>query len=202
VYGDCVYVNEAGEVLGNYPSRDFDYEKLVMFAEDFIPQPGAFLRRDAAERVNLLDENLHFVMDYDLWLRLGMRARLKYLRGEMARARLHGGAKTSSSAPRFGEELASVFERLVVHPDFPSALSVKKNVILANAYIHAASYCFWGGETRRARLYLARAWRQTPYPRNHSFWRIGLFSLAGGLGWRLAEWLHGNPFRLQRGVLK
>jgi glycosyltransferase involved in cell wall biosynthesis len=48
VYGDCVYVNEAGDVLGNYPSGDFDYEKLAVFAEDFIPQPGAFLRRDGA----------------------------------------------------------------------------------------------------------------------------------------------------------
>jgi hypothetical protein len=141
-------------------------------------------------------------MDYDLWLRLGAHARLKYLRGEMARARLHGGAKTLSSAPRFGEELALVFERLVSQPGFTKTLLSEKRVILANAFIHAASYCFWGGEVRRARHYLARAWRQTPFPRNHSFWRLGLFSLGGRLGWRMAEWLHGNPFRLERGLLK
>jgi glycosyltransferase involved in cell wall biosynthesis len=202
VYGDCVYVDEAGNALGNYPVGEFDYEKLVLLAEDFVPQPGTFLRRESVERVGMLDESLHFVMDYDLWLRLGTRARLKYLRGEMSRARLHGGAKTLSSAPRFGEELASVFERLVASPDFPRTLSPKIKSILGNAFIHAASYCFWGGETRRARHYLARAWRQTPFPQNRSFWRLGLFSLGGRLGWRLAERLHGNPFRLERGLLK
>lgn len=202
VYGDCIYIDEAGRVLGKYPAEDFDYEKLVTRAEDFIPQPGVFLRREAVERAGMLDESLHYVMDYDLWLRMGMRARLQYLRNEMARARLHGGAKTLSSAPRFGEELARVFERLVSHPEFPPALSSQKHTILCNAFIHAASYCFWGGETRRARHYLACAWRQMPFPRNRSFWRLGLFSLAGRPGWRLAERLHGNPFRLERGLLR
>ncbi|HSQ39034.1 MAG TPA: glycosyltransferase family 2 protein [Anaerolineales bacterium] len=202
VYGDCVYVNEAGDVLGDYPSRAFDYGRLVELAEDFIPQPGTFLRRGWVERVGGLDESLHFVMDYDLWLRLGMVARLEYLPVEMARARLHGGAKTAASAPRFGDELASVFLRLVEHPDFPADLSARRKIILANAYIHAASYCFWGGETRRARQYLFRAWQQKPYLRNRSFWRLWLFSLGGKAGWRLAERLHGNPFRLQQGLLR
>lgn len=202
VYGDCIYIDEAGAALGKYPAEEFDYEKLVLRAEDFIPQPGAFLRREWAERVGMLDERLHFVMDYDLWLRLGMRAPLKFLRGEMARARLHRGAKTLASAPRFGDELASVFSRLVTQDNFPASLQAQKNIILANAFVHAASYCFWGGETRRARFYLARAWREKPFLKSRSFYRLFLFSLAGKLGWRLAERLRGNPFRLETGWLR
>jgi glycosyltransferase involved in cell wall biosynthesis len=202
VYGDCVYIDERGAELGKFPSEDFKYEKLVLLAEDFIPQPGVFLRREWVERSGLLDENLHFVMDYDLWLRLGMHAPLKFLRGEMARARLHRAAKTLASAPRFGDELASVFSRLTAQPDFPSNLAAQKNIILANAFVHAASYCFWGGETRRARFYLARAWRETPFLKSRSFYRLLIFSLAGKLGWRLAERLHGNPFRLETGLLR
>ncbi|MBI5934052.1 MAG: glycosyltransferase [Chloroflexi bacterium] len=202
VYGDCAYIDEAGAALGKYPAEEFDYEKLVLRAEDFIPQPGVFLRREWIERVGVLDENLHYVMDYDLWLRLGMRAPLKYLRGEMARARLHRGAKTLASAPRFGDELASVFSRLAGRQDFPPKLAEQKNIILANAFVHAASYCFWGGETRRARFYLGRAWRETPFLKSRSFYRLALFSLAGKLGWRLAERLRGNPFRLETGWLR
>jgi glycosyltransferase involved in cell wall biosynthesis len=202
VYGDCVYIDEAGAALGKYPAEEFDYAKLVLRAEDFIPQPGVFLRRAWAERVGLLDENLHYVMDYDLWLRLGMRAPLKFLRGEMARARLHRAAKTLASAPRFGDELASVFSRLTAQPDFPPNLAAQKNIILANAFVHAASYCFWGGETRRARFYLARAWNETPFLKSRSFYRLLIFSLAGKLGWRLAERLRGNPFRLETGWLR
>jgi hypothetical protein len=141
-------------------------------------------------------------MDYDFWLRLGMRAPMVYLPQKVAFARLHGGAKTVSSAPKFGEELAAVFSRLVMQPDFPNHLEQQKNVILSNAFIHAASYCFWGGETRRARHFLSRTWKETRFPRSRSFWRLLLFSLAGKMGWRLAERLHGNPFRLETGVLR
>ena len=202
VYGDCDFIDEKGQHLGKYPSHPFDYDQLVWRAEDFIPQPGSFIRSGWAKRVGMLDENLHFVMDYDLWLRLGMRARLEYLPKKMAFARLHGGAKTLSSAPLFGEELALVFLRLMDHPDFPAHLKQHRNSILANANIHSASYCFWGGETARARYYLFRAWQQTPMIRVRSFWLLLLFSLAGRAGWRLAERLHGNPFRLESGLMR
>jgi hypothetical protein len=187
--------------MGKYPSKPFDYNQLVQLTEDFIPQPGTFLRSKWVKRMGMLDENLHYVMDYDLWLRLGMRARFEYLPMGMALARLHGGAKTLSSAPLFGEELASVFLRLVEHPDFPVQLKQQRDSILAYAYVHAASYCFWGGETARARHYLIRAWQQTPFIRVGSFWRLLVFSMAGRIGWRLAERLHGNPFRLEKGLM-
>ena len=202
VYGDCVYIDEGGHPKENYPSRSFDYTSLVVTTENFIPQPGTFLRRKWVERVGMLDETLHYVMDYDLWLRMGMYASFIYLPREMSRARLHAGAKTLASVPRFGEELARVFARLVDHADFPPALRRQRNVILSNAFIHAASFCFWGGVPRCALQYLSRAWQRTPLPRSRSFWLLLLFSLAGRVGWRLAERLHGNPFRLERGWLR
>jgi glycosyltransferase involved in cell wall biosynthesis len=201
VYGECDYIDEKGRNLGKYPSKPFDYSQLVQLTEDFIPQPGTFLRSKWIQKMGMLDEDLHYVMDYDLWLRLGMRARFEYLPIGMALARLHGGAKTMSSAPLFGEELASVFLRLVDHPDFPVQLNKQRDSILAHAFIHAASYCFWGGEIARTRHYLMRAWRQTPFIRVGSFWRLLFFSLAGRIGWRVAERLHGNPFRLEKGLM-
>ena len=202
VYGDCAYINEDGQPVGKFPSRPYDYNQLVQFCEDFIPQPGTFLRRAQVEQLGMLDEDLHYVMDYDLWLRLGMYARLEYLPEEAAQARLHIGAKTVSSASNFGHELVSVFLRLVQHPDCPSPLLQQKDMILANAFIHAASLCFWGGEMRMVRDYLYRAWRHNPLPKGCTFWRLLAFSLAGRVGWRLAERLHGNPFRLEHGMLR
>jgi glycosyltransferase involved in cell wall biosynthesis len=202
VYGDCDYIDEKGQYLGAYPSQPFDYDRLVRLTEDFIPQPGAFIRREWVKKVGMLDEKLHFVMDYDLWLRLGMRARLEYLPIKMSYARLHGNAKTLSSAPLFGEEFAAVFLHLFENPEFPDHLIPHKGSILTNAYVHAASFCFWGGETARARYYLLQAWKQTPFLRVRSFWRLFLFSLAGRVGWQLAERLHGNPFYIGKGVAK
>jgi glycosyltransferase involved in cell wall biosynthesis len=197
VYGDCEYIDGTGRHLGDYPSQPFDYDQLVQLTEDFIPQPGTFLRNMWVQKAGMLDESLHYVMDYDFWLRLGLHARMQYLPHKMSLARMHGGAKTHLSTPRFGEEMALIFTRLVDRPDLPDNLALKRRIVLANAFIHAASLCFWGGETRRARHFLVRAWKQTPFPRSRSFWRLFLFSLAGRLGWRLAERLHGNPFRFE-----
>lgn len=195
IYGKCDYVDKAGVFMTEYPSQPYDYDKLVLLAEDFIPQPGTFIRKSSLDQSGMLDENLHFVMDYDLWLRLGKHWRFDYIPHKMSCARLHGKAKTSSSAPRFGDELAKVFTRLVDDPNLPAHLINRRKTILSNAYIHAASYCFWGGATSRARLYLGKSWRHTPFLTNRSFWRLLLFSLGGKLGWKLAELLHGNPFR-------
>lgn len=200
IYGDCDYIDEEGNHLTKYPSRSFDYDRLVLYAEDYIPQPGTFIRKKWLEKAGMLDENLHFVMDYDLWLRLGMRSKLIYIPKKTSFARLHGAAKTASSAPLFGEELASIFCRLVDDPGLPTHLKNQRKIILSNAYLHAASYCFWGGETSRARFFLHKAWVRTPFPKSRSFWRLLFFSLAGRAGWKSAEILHGNPFHPRKGM--
>lgn len=194
MYGDCVYIDSAGKPLRRYPAQPFDYLRLALETENFIPQPSIFLRRRWLEQVGGLDESLHYVMDYDLWLRLGLLAPLAYVPQEFSRARLHGDAKTVALAARFGPEFAHVFERLAQQA-LPPALEARRQEMLCNAYIHSASFCFWGGATRLAREYLAKAWRLNPFPRQRAFWRLGFFSLGGRLGWRLAEALHGNPFQ-------
>jgi len=201
VYGDCLYIDRFDRLVGKYPAGPYDYDRLVMETEDFIPQPTTFLRRSWVERVGMVDESLHYVLDYDLWLRMGLLAPFEYLPIEMGYARLHDGAKTVASAPRFGHELSTIFQRLIQCPAFPPGLKEKQSRILAKAFVHAASYCFWGGETRAALNYLWRAWQQVPFQYSRTFWLLLLFSLPGHLGWKLAEKLHGNPFRLERGLL-
>ncbi len=136
------------------------------------------------------------MLDFDLWLRLGMCASLKYLPFEMALARLHGGAKTLTASARFGDEMVRSFRRLVTLEAFPAALRAEKDAILAQALVHGASHCFWAGETGRARAYLWEAWQLDRFPRRRTFYRLLAFALLGQFGWRLAEKLHGNPFRI------
>lgn len=194
VYGDCAYIDENGAWLRAYPTKAFDYASLVCETEDFIPQPTVFLRQSVAEQAGFLDERLHYVMDYDFWLRIGVFAPLKYLPTEMGCLRLHSDAKTVRAVPLFAPEMAFIFERLTSRPDFPEQLQNEKMGIVRQAYIHAASFCFWGGETRQARKYLYKAWKARPYPRGRTFYRLLAFALLGKMGWKIAQVLHGNPF--------
>src|SRR5574337_438603 len=47
VYGDAHYIDERGEVIGTYPTEDFDLDRLAQAC--LICQPTAFIRRSALE---------------------------------------------------------------------------------------------------------------------------------------------------------
>ena len=201
VYGDTMYIDEDGNLLKSYPTRAFDYEKLVIETEDFIPQPSVFIRANLLSQIGFLDEQLHYVMDYDFWLRLGCVKPMLYIPVEMAALRLHTRSKTIQSMQHFSNEFSLVFERLFDNPEFPENLQQRREEILHTAYLHSASFCFWGGNTRLTHAYLRKAWRKKAFPLKRTFWLILFFSLLGKLGMKLAVLLHGNPMRLEKGLL-
>jgi glycosyltransferase involved in cell wall biosynthesis len=158
VYGDCDYVDPAGRHLRPYPARPYDYLLLVREARDFIPQPATFVRRRVLESVGLLDESLHFVMDFEYWLRLGLRHTLAYLPVRLAATRLHPEAKSVKSGPGFAREIVQVYERLFARSDLPASVRRVRDEAMGNAYYEAAARCFWEGAPREARVYAGRCW--------------------------------------------
>lgn len=197
-YGNCTYISQTGEVIKPYPVQPYNFDRLVTETENFIPQPGTFLRRDIVRRAGNLDETIHFVMDHDLWLRMGFYAPMKYLPLQAGYARIHDSAKTIQAISRFADEFIRMYQKILTHPDCPSHLREKERRILHQAYVHSASFAFWGGQPERARKMLWRAWQLQAFPRQRTFWLLGLFSMLGKPGLRLAESLHGNPFRLRK----
>jgi glycosyltransferase involved in cell wall biosynthesis len=94
VYGQTHYTDPAGVVIGRYPTGPFDYQRLATF--NYICQPSTFFTKDAFEEVGGLDAALHFVMDYDLWIRLAKGFEFAYLQEFLANYRLHDESKTVS----------------------------------------------------------------------------------------------------------
>lgn len=77
--------------LGGFPL-------LVM--TNYISQPATFWRRDALDTAGFLDENLHYVMDYDYWLRLYSRYSPVFLPDYLASFKIHPSSKTTSTGHR------------------------------------------------------------------------------------------------------
>jgi glycosyltransferase involved in cell wall biosynthesis len=91
VYGNVLEIDEHDRIQRlrrNIPRAS--WRLLVAF--NFISQPAVFFRRSAlaSERLNTA---LHFVMDYDLWLRLRQREEFCHLDRFLAGVRYHSGAK-------------------------------------------------------------------------------------------------------------
>jgi len=158
VYGDCDYIDAHGQFIQRYSTRPYDYLELVRTAIDFIPQPTTFLRRRVLEAVGPLDDTLHHVLDFEYWLRLGLRHTVAYLPVRLAAFRLHSTAKSVRSEAGFGPELIQVYRRLFARPDLPPAVRSIEAEAMASVHYMAAVRCFWGGSPREARQYARVAW--------------------------------------------
>ena len=109
--GDCEMIDTKGYVIDRIKGRPGDLARLL--AGDFIPQPSAFFHRRAWEAVGGLDTNLHFILDYDLWIRMMLKGvKLQYIPLSLSRFRWHNLSKTRKYPAQFGFEYLAILERL------------------------------------------------------------------------------------------
>ena len=118
IYGDALWVDEGGQIIGPYPTKRYDADLLSR--ECFICQPAAFIRRDAFERAGGVDPALRFVFDYDLWIRLSRLYPIEKIDVLLATSRMHRANKTlGQRRAALGECLRMLRERLGYVPFQP-----------------------------------------------------------------------------------
>ena len=138
LYGDCKIINEHGLITGDCPSLEFELENLIC-NKWFIGQQASFFRKEAVSTVGYIDENLHLVMDWDLFVRLALNNfKIKYYQKLLARFRIWTGAKTSAQWVKSGDEKILVLNNIFSNPEYiPKISNLKKS---AYGYIH-----LWSG---------------------------------------------------------
>lgn len=109
-YADAHFIGVNDEILGIYPTRDFDLAALAQSC--YVCQPATLIRADAFESVNGLDERYDAAFDYDLWIRLGLSHRPPIRLGRfLAGARMHRGTKTYRTRRENLREIRSIVRR-------------------------------------------------------------------------------------------
>jgi glycosyltransferase involved in cell wall biosynthesis len=103
VYGHAVLSDAAGAILHTMWVPPHDYRLLRL--HDYIVQPAAFIRRTALGD-RMVDETFEYMMDYELWLRLGVTHPFARLRTIVAIDRHHADRKSFTM-----RDLASSDER-------------------------------------------------------------------------------------------
>jgi glycosyltransferase involved in cell wall biosynthesis len=119
VTGDAVIVDVDGRPI---QSAVRSYKRLLRLlppsvylgVTNGIVQPATFWRREVHDRLGLLDESLHYTMDYDWWLRLHTLGRPGVIKQPLAAFRIHGQSKSGSLYPQM---FAEDYETFRSHSD-------------------------------------------------------------------------------------
>ena len=156
VYGDCNVIDEHSRVISLLRTQKFDLYRELCFSNT-IPQPSAFFRRSVVEGVGLLDTELHYAMDYDLWIRIALASEIVRIPGVIANFRRHEGTKSVSQGKKFWPEIFQILDKAFADSSMPEHLRRYRNVAMSNVYLKMGKNFCIEGEMLEARLALKSA---------------------------------------------
>ena len=94
MYGGCLrFMQGTNYTYGRLP-EPFDQERLTYY--NYIDQPSVFWTRALWERVGVLDEAYHYVMDWDWWLRASQVCQFLTVPEYLSIFRLHATHKSGT----------------------------------------------------------------------------------------------------------
>jgi len=132
VYGDCRVIDKESQTIFLGRGRDFDL--FVELCWNFVQQPSVFMRRKILDLVGYLDEELHYAMDVDYWLRAAIKLKFSYLPVELAAFRITEGSKTGKDLNPFDTERLKTIDRFFCSHANRRVIQWRKRVFAWNHY--------------------------------------------------------------------
>ena len=112
-----VDIIHGGSILVDAKSRKFGYDfgqadglPYRYYSGMCFPQPSSFIRRKTFELIGSVNKELHYAMDYELFLKLKlMGARFLKIKNLLSAYRHHDNSKTVCSPNQFAEEWCQIY---------------------------------------------------------------------------------------------
>src|SRR3972149_1873002 len=173
-------IDQDDVVLGRTRYPEFDFVDFILNRRD-LPQPGALLRRSALDRIGLLEEQLLYLMDYELWIRLALLGgQIARIDGPLALYRVHEEAKTEAGSLRSVEERRLLHRWLRAHPELPTEIREQWPRVTGLMHLECARTAIRAGSFPAGlaeALQSARAWR--PVLARPALWYQAALGLMG-----------------------
>jgi len=161
VFGDCLVIDENDQILFRQTSQKFDLKKLIT-EKQYIFQPTVFFNERILKEIGFIDERLHFTMDYDFFIRLGLSYQSRYIPHVMASRRIHSDAKTVKADVAFEEEAIKTLKKVFKDNRVPKDILSCKNQAFSNRYFRKGIGHFNKGLYKEARRDLYHAVKVHP----------------------------------------
>lgn len=147
IAGQASEINAEGKQIGRYPVKPMNWTQPQPTCS--ICQPAVFWRRDVYKTIGDFDESLHYVMDYEYWLKCTRKYKFTFIPFELAATRYHSQTKTNNSQAKVAEEMISVQKKFYGKANEEWILHrLSQNLIINRAMIGSKNYfikMFWYG---------------------------------------------------------
>ncbi len=202
MYGRADLIDFDGRVVGQAPWEEFDARVCIARHRYIVPQPAAFFRREAVQRVGFLDERLNYCLDWDYWIRMALAGlKVSGMPQPLARCRLHPESKTVKELLGPHEEMVTWVDRFFSRP-LPPSIAALERQSRSKALLNLARYHFYAGHYTDARRAVFRGLLQYQWNlvRDRAFLLLALSLLpepAITLALRLKRLWYGSPPSLE-----
>ncbi len=111
IVGQSEYVDHNLKFKWKVPIWDINFLNLLRYPEGlYLPQPSVFFSAYAIKSVGVIREDLHYVMDLDLWIRLSRKFKFHRIDEKLSLMRFYDSTKTSSGAANIYHEYEEILE--------------------------------------------------------------------------------------------
>lgn len=118
--GDCLQVFVDGRPPYHGKGRFDGLPRLLQFWKGYqMHQPSIFWRREVFEKIGYLDENQHFIMDFDYWVRIARHFTFINVDQVLSFATYHADAKTGDDFASYMRDLRRYSTRYWPSPITP-----------------------------------------------------------------------------------
>jgi glycosyltransferase involved in cell wall biosynthesis len=164
VSGGIDIVNHTGAKIGHKPTSTFDPERLLPCG--IVPgQPAVFIHRSVLQTAGNLNTSLHYVMDWEFWLRIARtlpKDAFSYLTESLASSREWGGTKSSLGSVRYAQEYRRVLDSVFSEVGLDPNLARLRPMAYSRTWWRQAFAEYRDGTRGRALGSLVRALRTSP----------------------------------------
>jgi len=108
LYGEGFLLDRDGYVTQRFPHTVPPNLWRLTFVADYILQQSAYFRRRALDDVGYLNENLHWTLDWDLFIRIARKYPVVYLNEDLGCLREYAETKSSAGGVRRANEIRDV----------------------------------------------------------------------------------------------
>jgi glycosyltransferase involved in cell wall biosynthesis len=157
VYGEALFVDEEGREIFALEPRPFEIEAMVRACANHVVQPGSLFRRRAFEQAGPLNEDGHYLFDFEFALDVAGVGKVARIPDRLALYRVHPESKSGGGSLLKARDYVRFADRYLAGSGLPGAESGR-----ASAYLAAGDYFYDAGELAEARRYLARSLRARP----------------------------------------